>query len=476
MAPSTAVLAAAGCFAVASALHAQSFPGASVGHGFISIPVSADRRAAVLAKRDGSGYSDVSIQNLHISGYTIQIEIGTPPQTLDVAVDTGSVELWVNPNCDRSSLAKNETVNGQTITYGDSVLTDPAECRKRGRYDASKSSTVGDPKIPSQFIVYGGQTTANIDYVSDKISIGGLSVDSQIFGAATDSNQTGIGIMGFGPARGGYNNSGTYPLFLTQLAKSGAIASPAFSLDLRDLDNATGSIVFGGVDKKKYMGALATIPFQTVSRKYSNSDSTYEEHSYYLTVKSMTLVRPDGSTKGYDIGGSFLTSLDCGSANNLLPVGVASAICSDLNGTVTDSVGSCSVDCAARQRPGGVTFGLDGKDILLSYENMIEEFAGSNGQPSTCVVRNSDNVAFVNPFTGILGAPFLRSSYAVFDWGNSNLHIAQAADCGTNIVAIGNGTNSVPSGNSDCTSPAARFVAKFGLALGVAVLSGFALL
>lgn len=78
--------------------------------------------------------------------------------------------------------------------------------------------------------------------------------------------------MGIGPSPFGFNNSGMYPLILTNLAQQGVIKSAAFSLDLRDYDNATGSIIFGGVDKKKYTGALTQIPFETVQLQSSGGD------------------------------------------------------------------------------------------------------------------------------------------------------------------------------------------------------------
>lgn len=94
-----------------------------------------------------------------------------------------------------------------------------------------------------------------------------MSVDGQVFGVAKSSNQTGVGIMGFGPPPFGFNNSDSYPLILTSMAKQGAIKSPAFSLHLNDFNNTKGAVIFGGVDKKKYKGSLAKIPFKTVQFK-----------------------------------------------------------------------------------------------------------------------------------------------------------------------------------------------------------------
>jgi hypothetical protein len=55
------------------------------------------------------------------------------------------------------------------------------------------------------------------------------------------------------------------------------------------------------------------------------------------------------------------------------------------------------------------------------------------------------------------------------------LHIAQAADCGSNIVAIGNGTDAVPGGAGEC-SLAASSVINYGLMIGAALMSGMLLL
>jgi hypothetical protein len=46
-------------------------------------------------------------------------------------------------------------------------------CKKRGRYDPSKSSSAKDPDLEGSRFQYGDFTTATVNYVQDKIQIGG---------------------------------------------------------------------------------------------------------------------------------------------------------------------------------------------------------------------------------------------------------------------------------------------------------------
>ena len=60
---------------------------------------------------------------------------------------------------------------------------------------------------------------------------------------------------------------------LSNMAKQGVIASRAFSLDLRDFDNTTGSLIFGGVDKSKFSGSLSAVNFVSQQVKFSNGQT-----------------------------------------------------------------------------------------------------------------------------------------------------------------------------------------------------------
>ncbi|KAL3956050.1 hypothetical protein ACCO45_008896 [Purpureocillium lilacinum] len=133
-------------------------------------------------------------------------------------LDTGSFELWVNPNC--SGLP----------------VTDRRFCQAIGRYDPSNSSTAVVSELGTSLRY--GIGSANITYVLDDISLGGGS-DSGASSAATMKR------VQFGGLNIGYDN------FVDQLARQNVTRTKAFSVALGSKDERQGVVVFGGVDTSK---------------------------------------------------------------------------------------------------------------------------------------------------------------------------------------------------------------------------------
>lgn len=142
--------------------------------------------------------------------------------------------------------------------------------------------------------------------------------------------------------------------------------------------------------------------------------------------------------------------------------------------TTEDGITFCYfTDCSVRNQTGGLDFNFDGKTIQVTYENLVTEIVEDG--ISYCFLGASDTTVDTDPPTYILGDPFLRASYAVFDWDNQQVHLAQAADCGSNIVAIGSGTGAVPtaSGCKDSSESSSMMNARWsmGFMISVAVMA-----
>lgn len=105
--------------------------------GFIQYTITANTGTTSKHLRRRQDIADLTSQETGYL-YSIELEIGTPPQAVSVNFDTGSSELWVNPVCAKAG--------------------DPAFCETFGRYNAS--TTFVDTKT-SGGIKYG---TGYVDF------------------------------------------------------------------------------------------------------------------------------------------------------------------------------------------------------------------------------------------------------------------------------------------------------------------------
>lgn len=118
---------------------------------------------------------------------------------------------------------------------------------------------------------------------------------------------------------------------------------------------------------------------------------------------------------------------------------------------------------------------FDGKTIRVNFENLFAELE-QQGQTS-CVLAVTDTIVASDPPIYVLGSPFLRAAYAVFDWDNQQVNLAQAADCGSQVVAISTGPGAVPTGvgcEETAALPSVR--SSTGLVMAVAMASILALI
>ncbi|KAJ9143203.1 Acid protease [Coniochaeta hoffmannii] len=358
--------------------------------------------------------------------YTIDLELGTPPQPVTVIIDTGSSDLWVNPTCETS---------GQ-----------PDFCTSFPQFDYTLSTTIQDTGYAD--ILSYGKGNVTIEYVTDVVTIGSAQLKDQIFGVGFESYEIPIGILGLSPPTSDAQTQ--YSFVLDSMAAQGLIQSRAFSLDLREVDDPDGSVIFGGIDRGKFIGSLEKCPILDPTDTPSGADR------YWITMTGVGITLPDGESSTSDPI-EVPVFLDSGGTLSRLPTPIYQAIGESFPGAQLDpSTDFYLVDCSVADQPGSVDFVFNNKTIQVPYGDFIWE-----SEPGQCVVG-----VLPNDDEPVLGDSFLRAAYVVYDQDNRNLHLAQAANCGTSLQAISSGIHAVPSVTGDCTASKAQVSVVPGGTLG----------
>lgn len=405
---------------------AVSFPRSVHGKGYLSVPVGTVDKPKK-TKRDEEGTILTVLENMDFF-YATELEIGEPPQKVTVLVDTGSNELWVNPDCDTAPTAQQVR-----------------QCNSFGHYDPRKSETPPIGPFGSETINYGDasdpttHTSATIRYYTDNLVFGDAELQNQTFGVVTESDGISQGIMGLAPdLRAGFDSNEPYSMVLTSMADQGLINSRVFSLDLRHSDAETGAIIYGGLDRNKFIGNLEAVPI-----------IRGESGEYRLAVKLSHLGVTFGTdSEEFDLDDDDTNvMLDSGTTITRMHYSAARPILEALNAQ-DDGEGFYVTECSNRESNGGVDFGFGNKIVRVPFSDFILDV----GNEFYCYIG-----IVVTTDQQILGDSVLRAGYFVFDWDNEEVHVAQAANCGDDdIVAVGSGRDAVPSESGNCKESDAR--------------------
>ncbi|KAL8971119.1 MAG: hypothetical protein Q9197_003441 [Variospora fuerteventurae] len=327
-----------------------------------------------------AGHS-VPISNFLNAQYFSEIAIGTPPQTFNVILDTGSSNLWV-PSKDCNSIA----------------------CFLHTTYDSSSSSTF--KKNGSEFeIRYGSGSLSG--YVSqDNVQIGDLKIKKQDFAEATSEPGLAFafgrfdGIMGLGFDTISVNK--IVPPFYSMIAQD-LLDEPVFAFYLSDTNKEgdESEVIFGGINKNHYTGTLTKIPLRRKA---------------YWEVDLDSVSYGDESAELEDTG----VILDTGTSLIALPTTLAELLNSEI-GAKKGFNGQYSIDCAKRAELKDVSFTLTGHKFTITPYDYILDIQGS------CISSffGMDVPAPAGPLV-ILGDSFLRKWYSVYDLGNSSIGLAAA--------------------------------------------------
>lgn len=346
-----------------------------------------------LRKRQTAGTGQDSLDNADDVLYFGAIQVGTPPQDTTADFDTGSSDLVVPIEICQDD---------QGVACGGPVFTRTA------------SSTFRLSNSPFQ-IQYADQSGAQGAIAEDSVTVAGLTVDKQAFGAVNlefggfsrPGNNAGLLGLGFPD-----NAVSQQTPFFNNLAEQGKLASNLFSFFMTRNNQSGSELCLGCMDTSKFTGEMSFFPLDP-----SATNGT----QLFWNIAS------DGvSVNGAAPSGSLAAVIDSGTSLIFVPSDVAQAIYSQipnaqpstdpqLQGFYTapcDEITSANVSFVF----GGKSFNVDPADFNLgSVQN----------DPTTCVAGIGDGGSNSGGLA-ILGDEFMKNWYSVFDLGGERVGFAQA--------------------------------------------------
>lgn len=327
-------------------------------------------------------------------------------------------------------------------------MRDVSTCDLFGAYLPSRSGSADGP-VANRTLNYGDPTDSDtrtsvvLSYYRDDLTVADVTIEDQIFGVMTEGAEDMEGIAGiFGLAPDldeGFDEGEPYSLVLNSMVEKGLIKSRAFALDLRHAESENGAVIYGGLDVGKFTGKLTTFPLEP---------GLSGEARLAVSIATVGVTRGERTTHPASKEETAAV-LDSGTTLSRLHPRLATPILKELDASV-DPDGSYLAPCSLRRDAATVDFGFGqpGSEPGMMLHVRVSDFILDMPHPDNedlCYVGLA-----VTEHQQILGDSVLRSGYFVFDWDNEEVHIAQAANCGTEVVAIGEGKGAVPDVEGKC--------------------------
>ena len=370
--------------------------------------------------------------------YNINITIGTPPQTVSVNFDTGSSDLVVN------------SPSTAFCKSGGCIF---------GAYDTNKSSTatlvskdLGQP-VPISYLVGEAQG----DWFTDDVEIAGQSISNFTVGVADLTSTLPQNILGMGYPAGGTNpaNQST----AGAMVKAGLIKSASFSVYLNSLASSLGSVLFGGVDTSKFLGALHSYPIVPFA---NNEYLRLQINISSVSIsgdKNVPSTTSDPITVMFD-SGEFAINLPQDFVNKVWDTYHVEGV--KISDNPPTTVGVCN--CTLANSTSTLDVGFPGLNISVPFNSIVVEpspllLAAFNQTlpDGICLfnINGLDGREATLPF--ILGDSFLREVYYVVDLDSNEIALApmNPNPGSSNILEIAAGMNGLASITSSASGTAA---------------------
>ncbi|KAF8972976.1 aspartic peptidase domain-containing protein [Flammula alnicola] len=312
-----------------------------------------------------SGTAKMPMQDM-ISGrldilYYGSLKIGTPPQELTVDVDTGSADLWVPSGCPTCS---------------------------NKQFDKTESTTYSDKG--SKFEGSGGVSAV---MATDVVSIQGLSIQEQTFGAVTSESDDFDGYPNSGLLGLAFSSvaASKQPTFFENLIREKQLAAPIFSVHLTRGEETGSEVCFGCFNKDKTFGGVSWVP--VISKTY-----------WTVALDSISVNSTTAPSS------NVVAAIDTGTTLIYVPEHVATLFYDMIPGSRPATeygpeffTYPCNDEFSVSISFGGINFALNMADFNMGKNCVGGILSLGEGFPS--------NLA-------IIGDEFLKSWYSTFDYSN----------------------------------------------------------
>lgn len=336
---------------------------------------------------------EVPLKDYANAQYFSKIDVGSPPQTFTVIMDTGSSNLWV-PGQECNSIA----------------------CLFHSKYDHTSSESYVENG--EKFAIRYGSGNVEGYLSQDTVSMGkDITIKDQVFGETTKEPSISFifgkfdGILGLGYDTIAVN--GVQPPFYSMIEQK-IINKPVFSVWLGDVNQGTegGEIVFGGLDPAHYTGKITYAP--VVRKGY-----------WEVKMDKMSL----GGREFGDAETKMSAAIDTGTS---LIVG-SEAWAEEVNeviGAKKGFMGQYTIDCDKIEGLPDLVFTFGGVDYPLGPEDYTLRVKGGigGGQGESCISALT-GIKLPDKLKGlwIVGDAFLRKYFTVYDLGNNRVGFAKSA-------------------------------------------------
>ncbi|KAG1449414.1 hypothetical protein G6F56_008649 [Rhizopus delemar] len=368
--------------------------------------------SATLEKRCGLKREPITMKNGLAYG---KLKVGTPSQSFSVLFDTS-----------------------QSLTWVPSVDCHTPICRKHSNnlYNPSSSSTANNLH-KKESIKYSEGVCVDARIYQDTVSVAGLKVPNQLFGAAYSVKGLGgddyLGYLGLG----GYIGDGDVQLSSNTSSSSlkkrggsnGAYASNAFQMGYgtssqqfgmvssgqggfyqkRDSDEHNAEFIIGGIDHNVYKGSIAYFKLPTCD---------YGDSPYWKTeLKCVKL----GNKVDIKLAPKALASFDTGSSHILAPRQQADLLHAAIDGHYDQEQEVYKLKCCDKDLDSYPTLKFDFNGYRVSLPP--KAYLKKDGEECTSLIgRSTDDKDWS------LGGYFSRWFYQVFDASHLQIGLAIPKD------------------------------------------------